>query len=304
MSKLERLLNLTALLLNTERPLRIDRIGELMEGYPSDPQSFRRTFERDKDDLREMGIPVEVVSLDVHDQTVVGYRIDPERYYLPDPDLDADELAALKLALRAVRLDGIAASEALRKLGASDADEGPALASVPAPPVIGDVHQAINEHRLIEFDYNGERRTVEPRRLEFQRGRWYLTGHDRLRDDRRSFRLDRIVGGVSSGAPGSFEPRDASTSSGTRFDPWRHGDDPPVTAVVRIDASQAALSRGHVGETTTWTDEPDGSATIEMVVTNRRAFRTFALGFLEHAEVVSPPELRAELLEWLNGVVA
>lgn len=302
MSKLERLLNLTALLLDTERPLRIDEIGRLMEGYPSDPASFRRTFERDKDDLREMGIPVEVVNTDVHDQTKLGYRILPERYYLADPGLDPDEMAALKLALGAVRLEGIAAEETLRKLGAArDPDEQPALASVPTPPVIGEVHSAINEHRLIEFTYNDEQRTVEPERLEFQRGHWYLQGHDRLRDDRRSFRIDRIVGGVKSGPPDGFERRDAGPP-GIRFDPWRHGDDAPVTAVVRIDASQAALSRGHVGEAALWTDLPDGSATVEMDVTNRRAFRTFVLGFLEHAEILSPPELRDDLVEWLEAM--
>lgn len=305
MSKLERLLNLTALLLDTERPLRIEQIGRLMEGYPPDPASFRRTFERDKDDLREMGIPVEVISVDVHDQTALGYRILPERYYLADPGLEPDEMAALKLAMGAVRLDGIATNETLRKLGdASAAGSQPELASVPTPPVIGDIHTAINERRLIEFTYNGEVRTVEPRRLEFQRGRWYISGFDRLRDDRRSFRIDRIEGQVRSGDAGSFERDTSDPGIGMRFDPWRHGDDPPVVAVVRIDADQAALSRTHVLEDATWTDLPDGSATVAMEVTNRRAFRTFVLGFLEHAEILEPQELRDELVEWLDATVA
>src|SRR5437867_1014667 len=132
-AKLERLLNLTALLLNTERPLRIDEIGRLMEGYPPDPASFRRTFERDKDDLREMGIPVDVVNLDVGDQTALGYCIPPEKYYLPDPGLDTDELAAVKLAMGAVRVEGQAAGDTLRKLGATGDEDATALASVPAP---------------------------------------------------------------------------------------------------------------------------------------------------------------------------
>ena len=304
MSKLERLLNLTALLLNTERPLGIEDIGRLLEGYPSDPASFRRTFERDKDDLREMGIPVEVINTDLHDKTVMGYTILPERYYLADPGLDADEMAALKLAMGAVRLDGIATQETLRKLGdASGAGAQPELASVPTPPVIGDLHAAINEHRLIEFPYNGELRTVEPWRLEFQRGRWYLAGFDRLRADRRSFRVDRFEGPITSGAPGSFDPPIADSATlGMRFDPWRHGDDPPVTATVRIDADQAALSRSHVLEEAIWTDHPDGSATVEMEVTNRRAFRTFVLGFLEHAEILGPDELRDDLVAWLEAI--
>jgi predicted DNA-binding transcriptional regulator YafY len=212
-------------------------------------------------------------------------------------------MAALKLAMGAVRLEGIAAAETLRKLGAGAGDDSPvALASVPTPPVIAEIHAAINEHRLIEFTYNDELRTVEPQRLEFQRGRWYLQGHDRLRDDRRSFRVDRIEGGLTSGDPESFTRREGMPT-GIRFDPWKYGDDEPVTAVVRIDASQARLSRGHVGEDAVWTDLPDGSAEVEMEVTNRRAFRTFVLGFLDHAEVLRPPELRGEMAAWLEAML-
>ncbi|MFN8051248.1 MAG: WYL domain-containing protein [Acidimicrobiales bacterium] len=304
-SKLERLLNLTALLLNTERPLKVDQIGQLMEGYPPDPASFRRTFERDKDDLREMGIPVEVVNTDPGDQTALGYRILPEKYYLPDPGLDPDELAALKLAMGAVRLDGIAAGETLRKLGASSDADAPELASVPTPPEIGEIHAAIAAHRLVEFTYHGELRTVEPHRLDYQRGRWYLSGFDRLRDDRRSFRIDRIEGGLTSGDDGAFEPPGpVEAPPGLRFEAWRYGDDPPVTARLRIDASQAGLGRDHAGADATWTDLPDGSAEVEMIVSNRGAFRSFVMGFLDHAEILEPEELRQDLVDWLKGCLA
>ena len=115
--KLERLLNLTAALLDTRRPLSAEEIGRMIPGYPGDPASFRRTFERDKDDLREMGIPVEVVMPQGTDNTRAGYRISPERYYLPDPGLDPDELAALRLAVGAIRVEGSSEGDAFRKLG-------------------------------------------------------------------------------------------------------------------------------------------------------------------------------------------
>lgn len=301
-SKLERLLNLTALLLDTERPIPIDDIARLMEGYPADPASFRRTFERDKDDLREMGIPLEVVQIDPADQTRLGYRIPPDRYYLPDPGLEPDELAALKLAMGAIRVDGVVASDTLRKLGVAADGPGDELASVPAPPALGELHGAIADHRLVEFDYRGETRTVEPLRLGYQRGRWYLVGFDRLRDDRRSFRVDRIEGAVTVGPPDSFEPRaDAPTGPVMQFDPWRYGDDPPVVARLRIDAGQASLSRDLVGADAIWHDLPDGGAEVEMTVSNRAAFRSFVLGFLGHAVVLDPPELRADVVEWLEG---
>ncbi|MBP6729383.1 MAG: WYL domain-containing protein, partial [Microthrixaceae bacterium] len=95
MSKLERLLNLTALLLETRRPIPVEEIGRTIEGYSADPVAFRRAFERDKDDLRELGIPVEVTPIDPGDPSSVGYRIPNDRYYLPDLALDPGELAAL-----------------------------------------------------------------------------------------------------------------------------------------------------------------------------------------------------------------
>lgn len=304
MSKLERLLNLTALLLDTDRPLRIEEIGRLMEGYPEDPASFRRTFERDKDDLREMGIPVEVVSVDAADLSEFGYRIPADQYYLPDLGLEPDELAALRLAVTAVQLDGLGGRDALRKLGdASEAGSSSSAALAANPSALGLLHTALNERRLVEFTYRGEHRTVEPQRLEFQRGRWYLAGFDRVRNDRRSFRVDRIEGGVTSSEPDAFEPRhDQAAVTGLRFDPWRHGDDPPVTATVRIDASQAAFSRAQVSEDAEWHDLDDGSCTVTFEVTDRRSFRSFVLSFLDHAEVVSPPELRAEFVEWLEAL--
>lgn len=298
-SKLERLLNLTALLLSTERPLGADEIGALMSGYPADPASLRRTLARDKEDLREMGVTVEMVNVDVHDDRAVGYRILPEKYYLRDPDLEPDELAAVKLAMGAVRLEGLAQEEILRKLGTSNHSSAPPLASVPSPPEIAAVYTAIAERRPITFGYNSESRSVEPHRLDYQRGRWYLTGFDRTRGDRRTFRIDRLDGPITSGPPDSYER--TVDAGGPRMEPWRHGDDEPMRARVRLDAQQAALSRHEFGLDSIWLDLPDGSAEVEMIVSNRRAFRSFVIGFLEHAEILEPQELRDDIVEWLKS---
>src|SRR5687768_71001 len=97
-AKLERLLNLTAALLETPRPLSAQEIRERLGSYPDGRDAFHRAFERDKDDLREMGVPLEVATVPGTDPPVDGYRIPKDRYYLRDPGLDADELAALHLA--------------------------------------------------------------------------------------------------------------------------------------------------------------------------------------------------------------
>ena len=117
MAKLERLLNLTAALLETTRPLSADELRQRVPGYPEAKTSFRRAFERDKDDLRDMGIPLQLELIERDGLQVDGYRIPKDEYYLPDPDLTADELAALHLAASTVLIGGQQGSEALWKLG-------------------------------------------------------------------------------------------------------------------------------------------------------------------------------------------
>src|SRR5207244_3775746 len=80
--RLERLTNLVATLLDTRRPITLDEIVELVPGYPDDKVAYRRQFERDKDTLRGIGIPVVVQPLDGLGPEQ-GYRIPPEEYYLP-----------------------------------------------------------------------------------------------------------------------------------------------------------------------------------------------------------------------------
>src|SRR3954452_13223276 len=120
--KLERLLNLTAALLETARPLSAAEIAKRVYGYPEEKSAFRRTFERDKDDLREMGIPLVLTEIEGTDPPETGYRIPKDQYYLRDPGLEPDELAALQLAASTVRLDGIEGVGGLWKLGGQPAD--------------------------------------------------------------------------------------------------------------------------------------------------------------------------------------
>jgi predicted DNA-binding transcriptional regulator YafY len=62
--RLERLTNLVATLLDTRRPLTLEEIVDVVPGYPDDKLSYRRQFERDKDTLRGIGIPVRLESVD------------------------------------------------------------------------------------------------------------------------------------------------------------------------------------------------------------------------------------------------
>jgi proteasome accessory factor B len=305
-AKLERLLNLTAALLETPRPLTAEQIADRIFGYPDEKTAFRRAFERDKDALREMGIPIVMTEVGGADPPQVGYRIPKDQYYLRDPGLEADELAALHLAASAIRLEGVEGTAGLWKLGGVPAPstEAPSPATMAAIPVddrLVTLFGAVGERRPVSFTYRDERRSVDPYRLDFHRGRWYITGYDHSRADERVFRLDRIAGGVEAGAPRSFEPPSVAVP-GARAEPWQLGEGEPLRAQVLVEAEQAPIAIGIVGSDAVTEQRPDGSILVELPVSNSDGFRTLVLGFLEHAEVLGPAELRADLVEWLHAI--
>lgn len=302
MQKLERLLNLTAVLLHTERPLPAAEVREKVPGYPDSDTAFRRAFERDKDDLRDLGIPIELVPVPGADPPTDGYRIARSRYYLPDPGLDPDEVVALQLAAATIRGDDPAGVEALWKLGGS-ADRSPAVtASLPSDPNLGPLFDAVSSRSPVRFTYHDQHRVVHPYRLGFQFGRWYLRGHDEGRDAIRVFRVDRIVGGIEIDPATTFEiPEDERGSTEILPDRWELGDEPPRVARLLIDSSHAPVAMAQFDPEHVIEHRPDGSVVVAMTVTNRAAFRSLVMSYLDHAEVLEPPELRADVIEWLRA---
>jgi len=300
--KLERLLNLTALLLDARRPLPASDIQTQLE-YPEDKAAFRRAFERDKDELRAMGIPIKVEPVPGVLPEVDGYRIPREEYALRDPGLTTEELAALHLAASAVQVEGLPATEGLLKLGGlvteGARDLGVHVAPLPADPNLARLFSAVASRRPVRLRYRDEDRTVDPYRLEFQRGRWYLTGFDHLRGEERNYRLDRIDGSVDLVDGATFDIPTTSVPGQARGT-WELGAEPPVRARVRIDGPQASWAVQHVGPDHVVEEGADGSVVVELPVTNRAAFRSFVLSFLEHAEILEPAELRDDLVAWLT----
>jgi len=303
--RLERLTNLVATLLDTRRPLTLEEIVELVPGYPDDKVSYRRQFERDKDTLRGIGIPVRLEAIDSFGPEQ-GYRIPPDEYYLPSLDLTPDEQAALHVAVTAVRLEGgPAPTEALLKIGGREGEAANALAALPTVPALPALFDAYRTRSTIAFTYRGASRRVEPWGILFRRGHWYVVGHDRDRGEQRSFRVDRIDGEVDAGSPGSFEPP-ARLELGTllRDEPWRYGEEEAVEARVLVDSSRSAAVVDQVGTAAVVERREDGSVVVELPVTNTAALRSFVLGLLDAAEILGPPELRAEMVDWLESLAA
>jgi proteasome accessory factor B len=306
--KLERLLNLTALLLAARLPVTAEEIQRQLD-YPEDKAAFRRAFERDKEELRAMGIPVRVEDVPGRMPAIDGYRIPRDEYALRDPGLSSDELAALHLAASAVQVEGLSPTAGLLKLGGlvppPELDGvGVRVANLPADPNLGTLFAAVSSRTPVELRYRDKERRIDPYRLEFQRGRWYLTGLDHSHGEERNFRLDRIEGAVVALDEPAFDVPPAGPSQGMARGAWELGGEEELRARVRIDPAQARWAVQHVGPDHVVAEEDDGSVVVELPVTNRAAFRSFLLGFLDHAEVLEPPELRGEIVAWLEQMVA
>jgi proteasome accessory factor B len=302
--RLERLLNLTATLLDTRRPLTLDELAERVEPrYPEDKTARRRQFERDKETLRELGVPITVEAVDGFGAEQ-AYRINPKDYYLPELSLSDAELAALHLAVTAVRLEGGEGREGLAKLGGLMGEGVEAMAEVAVTPGVAALFDAVRRRARITFVHRGETRRLEPYGVVLRWGHWYVVGHDVGRDAPRAFRIDRIDGDPEVGAAGSFEPPPGiDPAKFVRDDPLTYGEDRPVVAHVLVDASRAGWVVEQLGEEAVVERRADGAVEVALSVVNRAAFRAWVLDLLDHAEVLGPHELRADLVAWLGAIV-
>jgi proteasome accessory factor B len=221
----ERLVNLVLCLLSTRQFLTAEQIRgavpgyELSDGTARADEAFHRMFERDKGELRELGVPLETGRnsyFDVDD----GYRIARRNYELPPIEFTPQEATAVGLAIRLWQSAalGQAAHGALLKLRAAGVqlDQEPMPGSLPpvdaSEPALPALLDAVRARQAVRFTYlkpgsrTSEARRVQPWGVVSWRGRWYLVGYDVGRSDTRSFRLSRVEGSVRPvGAVGAFE---------------------------------------------------------------------------------------------------
>lgn len=301
LDKAERLLSLMNALLGAPRAIPASALHERVSGYPDNVDSFHRSFERDKDELRDMGVPLLVEPVAGSDPPILGYRIRHADYELRDPGLAPDELEALNFAAALIGSDGGMGQRALFKLGGGAAPGAPS-AEIPADPDLVAAFTGVAERRRLQFEYRDVSRTVDPYRLEFVRGRWYLHGYDHDRDDRRWYRMSRVSGGISVTGPAEAFMRPDGDIPGLQIQPWvLGGSQEPVRAQVWFDPVVAGAVRAEVTDAAILSDDETGLV-VAMVVTNREGFRSWLMGFLDRAEVLAPPELRQEIVEWLEAV--
>ncbi|MGI8700485.1 MAG: helix-turn-helix transcriptional regulator [Nocardioidaceae bacterium] len=309
--KAERLMNLTICLLVARTNIPKDRIRQAVEGYHGlTDEAFDRMFDRDKDELRVLGVPIEVgpVTRGFDDQ--VGYRIHRHKFELPEISLEADEAAVIGLAARVWQHARLASAtwQGLRKLKAAgvDVDESamailePQLVS--AEPAFDAVLEAVTSRTPVGFDYRASgavehtTRSFEPWGIASWHGHWYVVGHDRDREAPRMFRVSRIVGDVRPlGPAGSYSPPaelDVRALVASLAPERPHS---TATVLVRVDRGGSLRRRATAAEPT-----PDGEWTrIEVPYASGSSLAEELVSFGPDVVVTAPEEVRQSVVRRL-----
>jgi proteasome accessory factor B len=320
--KTERLLGLVVCLLSTRRYLTAEQIRSAVPGYPEQDDLFKRMFERDKEDLRDLGVPLETGVNHPFDDDP-GYRIRQQVYELPELRLEADEAAVLGLAARVWRraeLAGAAAGALLKlraagiEAGDPDAGEQHAARGIEPrlgtpEPAFGPLWEAVRDRRPVTFSYRAagrsqpQRRELEPWGVVNRKGRWYVAGRDRGRAATRVFRLSRIAGPVKfCGPPGSVTvPEGADVRELVRD--WDSVPAREHTALLRVRSGAGVGVRQHAVSVKA-DDANEGWDLVTTRFADVGSFADYAASFGPDVVVLDPPDLREAVIARLKGVLA
>jgi proteasome accessory factor B len=329
--KTERLLNLVSCLLAARTPVPFSEIRGAVVGYDdgADDEALEKRFDRDKAELRALGVPIEYVAMDLLGNS--GYCIRKDRYFLPEISLTMDEALVLAV-LHRMAVEGGAAFgpnllSALQKVSTDSPLADGLKSSLAEQHAFGlrpgrgarDEHaalevltEAVLSRSVVGFRYYGigrdseSDRTVEPWGLGYHRGHWYLVGRDLTRGALRSFRVDRIRGRATVIPPAeAYEvPKDFDTHALLGRAPWEYETGAPVRARIRFAAAIAWMVEENLRRGETFQRTADGGGILETTVTGTEAAIRFVLKHGRLAEIIGPPSLRREARELLRRILA
>ncbi|MGB4137185.1 MAG: WYL domain-containing protein [Microbacterium sp.] len=312
----ERITNLIVALMATRIGLTKQQILDSVSGYRqrvdagAQASSLEKMFERDKEEIRALGVRVETIgdAADPNDLREARYRIPQAEYDLPaDIEFTPAELAVLRLAgsvwsAESASADAQAGVRKIRALGI-DSDE-PIIGFAPRittrDAAFAPLQDAIERARVVAFDYlkpgdaQPRRRRVRPLALLDYEARWHVYGIDADVDEERTFLLSRIVGtvGVTTQAfdPGLRDGAGERALAGLERVAAEH------SALLMVEpGSEAALRLGRRAR-------PEPPA-IRMPYVDLHILADELASYGPEVRVVEPPELRDAVIERLRAVV-
>lgn len=213
--KTERLINLTLALLASKRYLSKAEILRNIPGYEGSPETKERMFERDKDDLRSLGIQIDVNNFDPLFEDEQGYLIKSDSFQFAENEFTKEELLLLTMAANlwhdsAVEIDSQNALLKIQSLSGpveNDMTTTPTLRVTEDWQLLVSIFTAVQNKQILEFSYRGKKRQVNPYGLYSSNGFWYLIAFEI--NVIKSFKLVRIEGEVDLiGEKDAFEKPD------------------------------------------------------------------------------------------------
>lgn len=326
-SKTTRLLDLIAQLLARTVPVTKEEIRRGIPGYGGlSDESFDRVFERDKKELRGLGVPLKAYA--IADRTEItdpraaaslgrecGYLVDKREFFLPQLDLTADEWAAISLAgpaaaqLRDPALAG-ALDSLLRKVmcqrpaGAAGRPEiglapGQRADAAAESANLARLREAVQERVRCQFTYYtikrdaAAERQADPYVLAYSGGTWYLIGHCHLRGEVRMFKVSRISGlKLLRSLPRFAIPRGFDKRRFLGRKAWQFPTGPEQTVILKVPPGHRWLVEHELQDSAIW-DATKGIARIS--VRNPDPFVRWACANWDRARIASPRELARQV---------
>ena len=305
--KRERLLNLLCLMWSSKRRFTREEIFRLMAPYRSyaNPETARRTFERDKKTLRQVGFDIQTSQ---PDQGPATYMLAQPTNALGEMELSDAERMSLAVSVAMVKLGGaLSVDRTLVKLGAG-APSGMAPMNVDMGELetekVGALLRAVQTRSPVFFDYRGSRRAqVEPLRIVNRSGCWYVQAREG--ETVKTFRIDRLSGLWVSPREDMYDvPPLGEQASILTAEPWEFGEEEAVETTVVFDADAAWYVRPRLPSSARIREEADGSLTVSTTVTNRAAFYYWLLEFGGDGEIGAPESMRRGLVDWVRASLA
>ena len=306
--KSERLVNLVIALLATKRYLTKSEIFRTIEGYEGSSESMERMFERDKDELRALGIEIEVSALDPLFDDEIGYRIRFENYVMDHSGFTTNEIAYMSLAAQVWKEEALSemAQHAMRKFAGLaspiDISEIPAIAPVliNAPKFLNEIIDCISKRTTIEFVYLDSEMKTQSRQVNVYsyfsfKGNWYFSGLDLRKMEIRTFKCDRIVGDVSvSKDSKTYEiPEEYISSTESEENAYE------LTAQLLVRKGRGSQLRNRASKIVTAEDFD----AVDVPYSSENELLSLVLWHLDDVQVLAPSVLRDSVIKSLKNVV-